>query len=315
MEIKTLESESSLHVTIRGILDTPNSIDLEKFLDSKTGLGYRKFLLDLSMLESLSSGGISFFVRIHEKSKSSPVVHFALTGLNSEVQKLFRFFGLDHKLKVFPSLDLAKEYLGNIPSRDPARVRSKTLDSTGVAISGEKTDSTRPYKDKIRFYYKGHIRPSRFPKQPDSPKNSDPVPAEEPLSSLESVEEVPKERSPFAKADPVPSNGIKTDLQASDLSSAEIFRRLETKLEELKRDFLEQRKGQTEKPEPVERKDSSPISAKAFSGSSPETIWCESCGTKLRVFRKGHYKCPSCGTEFYYKGLKSISYLEKLISK
>lgn len=184
MEIRTIESESSLVVQIRGLLDTQNASDLDKFLESRIAQGYRKFLLDCKSLESISSGGIAFLLRIQAKRKSDPGLVFVLTDLNSEVSRILRFLGLRSKLTIVSTQQEGRQYLAKIPTvrkRDVTRPLSQQIHTK---VSETASVAHHPSPERIRFYYRGnaprYTEPTRLEKESAVSRN-------EPVSRMEPV--------------------------------------------------------------------------------------------------------------------------------
>lgn len=290
MEIRTLESESSLVVKIQGSLDTSNARDLEEYLESKMGAGYRKFLLDCASLESVSSGGIALLVRLNAKMKSEPGLVFVLTQINQEIERILGFFGLDKKLTIYHNTSEAKKYLSRIPGLKKKAQPQPQTEKPIPPLASIQTATVRrsPYQDRIRFYYKGN-----------APRVA---------------EEKPKiETEPISVLEPVATPKVQSE---------DILQRLETRMEEIKTELLTSNSdledkiridldkkfanlGNTSVPEPI--KPEKPVEEKLS-----EVMNCESCGTKLRVEKFGKYKCPSCQSEFIYKGRGSFSFIEKL---
>jgi anti-anti-sigma factor len=333
MEIRTLESESSLILAIKGILDTSHSRDLENFIDTKMLKGYRKFLLDCSQLDSISSGGISFLIRLQEKMKATPGLICVLAELNSEISKILRFFGIEKKIASFRKQSEAKLYLSKIPSqpinKNPSYSRSVDPNTNGEhpvireeskirdefrSASPTATVSRSPYKDRIRFYYKGST-----PLQSSRKSFSEPVSRLEPVSKLEPV----LEEKEVVENKKEPLSPIKDSIREKPepILAEEILSKLEHKMDEIKKEVSQSREGLVElirsdidsKFSKWEQKQSPVKSSITHSNSRPEEIiLCESCGTRLKVRNTGKYKCPSCRSEFLYRGVDSISFLEKL---
>lgn len=296
MEIRTLESESSLVVNIQGALDTSNARDLEEYLESKMGAGYRKFLLDCASLESISSGGIALLVRLNAKMKSEPGLVFVLTQINQEIERILSFFGLDKKLTIYQNTTEAKNYLSKIPG---SRKRVQPHPEKPIPpLASIQTATVRrsPYQDRIRFYYKGNA-PRVVEEKPKR--------EEEPVSVLEPVS--------LPKVDSLPK-----------IQSEDILQRLETRMEEIKTELLTSNSNLEDKIRiDLDKKFANLGTAPAAQDTKIEKLEpaadnlveimnCESCGTKLRVGKFGKYQCPNCQSEFIYKGKGSFSFIEKL---
>lgn len=311
MEIRTLESESSLIISIKGLLDTSHSKDLENFIDTKLGKGYRKFLLDCSHLESVSSGGIGFLIRLHEKMKSTPGLFCVIADINPEISKILKFFGIEKKIPGFKKVAEAKNYLSKINVPSPASISSgiKKEEPRNTAIVGRS-----PYKDRIRFYYKG-ISPAE-----SSFKKQEPVSKLEPVSSLDPISIV--DSKSVVNSQPKEDANQALPQEKNDQNqNINILNQLESRIEEIKKEVRESKEGLQEfiqtdlesKFSQWEKQIETNIQSKTKQNSIKEEIFlCESCGTRLRVRNHGKYKCPGCNSEFLYKGLDFISYLEKL---
>ncbi|WCL50534.1 STAS domain-containing protein [Leptospira sp. GIMC2001] len=247
MEVRALESESSLVVNLKGVLDTSNARDLENYFNTRIAAGYQKFLLDCSALESLSSGGISFLIRLADRMKMEPGLVFVLTATNSEVTRLLRFFGLESKLTVYSNSAEAKIYLSKVPrmrNRDSnpkanyGHSNSEKTREDGLSYSSGKDlknrNASSQYPERIRFYYKGQIprysqpneerknRPSRIASSAD--KNSESI---EPVSTLEPIQE--------NSGINLGSNSAQSGLESKNfIKQEDLMDRLESKMAELK---------------------------------------------------------------------------------
>lgn len=295
MEIKALENESFLQLNIRGVLDTANALELENFIEKKISQGYRKFLLDLSQLETLSSGGIGFFIRILDKSKSTPKIYFAIINCHEEVLRLLRFFSLDKKLHIFKLLEKAKDFLKSLPS-EQLDLKNKT------EYESKKPD--RPLN--IRFYYKGQTNPANYAYKKGLVSTMEPVQKDHEKSTI---------TNPNLDTENTQQNLNSTQnlqKQTTDSIMEILDKKMESIRNELQNHISEETKKFQEKIfNAIEKK--VPYLKESKNRNNPqEIIPCEVCGVNLRVGKKGHYKCPCCKTEFYYKNLKSISVLEKL---
>ncbi|MCG9876307.1 MAG: STAS domain-containing protein [Leptospiraceae bacterium] len=336
MEVRALESESSLIVYLKGILDTSNSRDLEEYLETRISAGYQKFLLDCSHLESLSSGGISFLLRLSVKMKSNSKIVYILTQMNLEVTKLLRLFGLENRLKIYNNLEEAKSYLARLPL-----YHSQTKIKQELANPLERKTKQA---NQIQFYYKGHAKPSskiRSSTSFDSSENERTsslvksqkwkIDAPSPLSSWQKASQISSEK--ISSLEPIEEQNISSD-------SPSMLDPLEGKIQEMKSQLSKELKWEVNEginrilsaipsnirssgesseanrlhhPETTSSNKNEHPSTKSNLEDKSELVFCEACGTRLRVRDFGKYKCPACLVEFTFNENGSTSFLEKLL--
>jgi anti-sigma B factor antagonist len=302
MEVRTLESESSLILYLKGILDTSNARDLEEYFETRISSGYKKFVLDCSHLDSLSSGGISLLLRLTQKMKSNPEILVFIAEINQEVTKLLRLFGLEQRLRIFKNTEEAKDFLAKIPSPQ------------GKIPYNQNKNTEEKFKkvNKIQFYYKGNtsrivgensdmdrtsslMRSQKWSERESSSKKSSWEQVSEKISTLEPIEE----KKPLNIMDQLDEkiNHLKVELKKD----------VDDRINKILEIYPSNNKFNQIKSKNIQSTNSS------SENFSSEIIHCESCGTPLRVKQVGRYSCPNCSVEFYYTGNGSTSFLEKLL--
>lgn len=336
MEVRALESESSLIVYLKGILDTSNSRDLEEYLETRISAGYQKFLLDCSHLESLSSGGISFLLRLSVKMKSNSKIVYILTQMNTEVTKLLRLFGLEHRLKITNNLEEAKAYLARLPvHQSPTKIKQELANPLERKVK---------QANQIQFYYKGHAKPSSKITASTSLTSSENERTSSLVKSQKWKIEAPSPISSWQKASQISSEKISSLEPIEDQNGIQdapgIIDPLEGKIQEMKSQLSKEIKWEvneginrilsaipsnirsTEESSDIyklKHTETSSSNKNALSinktnlEDKSELVFCEACGTRLRVRAFGRYKCPACQVEFTFNENGSTSFLEKLL--
>lgn len=102
-----LSETQVVFVNIKGALDSEKAIDFYDFINAELIKGFRKFVVDCSGLDYISSAGISIMIRLQHKldQKKSILAYYAL---NKEITLVLNFFGLS---KEFPIADTAENAL------------------------------------------------------------------------------------------------------------------------------------------------------------------------------------------------------------
>jgi anti-anti-sigma factor len=92
-------------VYLAGNLDAQSCVDLSSLLDGFLLVGISSIILDLSVIEILSSAAqrviFDAYLRIYT------VGNMALCGINQEISQLLMMTGLSKHIAVYPSLDVA----------------------------------------------------------------------------------------------------------------------------------------------------------------------------------------------------------------
>lgn len=90
-------SFQEIFLSSEGSLDSVSCSDFYDFITAEHSKGFRRFILDFSKIEYITSAGLSVLIHLQNRFKSENSI-LILTGLNSEIQQMFHFFGLN---KVF----------------------------------------------------------------------------------------------------------------------------------------------------------------------------------------------------------------------
>ncbi|MXW41917.1 MAG: STAS domain-containing protein [Acidimicrobiia bacterium] len=108
MEFSHDRSDETLVINASGRVDGSNASD---FLDTLQGLfepGDQQIILDLGGLEYISSAGLRVLLmaaqNLDKDNKS-----FSICSLTDSVSDVFRISGFDQIIKVFPTVDAAKQ--------------------------------------------------------------------------------------------------------------------------------------------------------------------------------------------------------------
>lgn len=110
IDIKRLQEEGFDTITIVGEVDASSSIELDNAIGDAVNSGQKKFLVDCTSLEYISSAGLGVFMSYIEEFKKNDIT-LVLFGLNEKVENVFEILGLDQLLTIKSNKDEAKTHL------------------------------------------------------------------------------------------------------------------------------------------------------------------------------------------------------------
>jgi anti-anti-sigma factor len=101
---------SFMIIHVKGELDSNTSAELDDTLKQLLGEGSRRFILELSEMDYVSSVGLRVFLA-HLKKLKSDQGRMVLAGLNDEVQEIFDMAGFSSLFEITPDLEAARSVL------------------------------------------------------------------------------------------------------------------------------------------------------------------------------------------------------------
>ncbi len=97
-------------IHVKGELDSNTSGELDDTLKRLLDEGSRRFILELSEMDYVSSVGLRVFLA-HLKKLKSEQGRMVLAGLNDEVQEIFDMAGFSSLFEITTDLDAARSVL------------------------------------------------------------------------------------------------------------------------------------------------------------------------------------------------------------
>lgn len=110
VDIKRLPEGDYDLIRIIGEVDASSSIELDNAMEEAIASGNKKFLVDCSTLDYISSAGLGVFMSYIEEFKRHDI-QIAFFGLNEKVANVFEILGLDQLLAIYATKDEAKASL------------------------------------------------------------------------------------------------------------------------------------------------------------------------------------------------------------
>ncbi|UII27930.1 STAS domain-containing protein [Fulvivirga maritima] len=107
---RTQEGEYEV-IKIIGEVDASSSIELDNAINEAVSGGGKKFLVDCTSLDYISSAGLGVFMSYIEEFKKQNI-HLILFGLNKKVANVFEILGLDQLLNIEENKVEAQAKLG-----------------------------------------------------------------------------------------------------------------------------------------------------------------------------------------------------------
>lgn len=98
-------------IIIRGEVDASSSIELDNAISEAIKSGHKKFLVDCTSLDYISSAGLGVFMSYIEEFKKNDI-NLVIYGLNDKVANVFEILGLDQLLKIEGTKEEAEALLG-----------------------------------------------------------------------------------------------------------------------------------------------------------------------------------------------------------
>ncbi len=111
VDVKRIQEDNYDLLTVIGEVDASSSIELDNAIAEAINSGGKKFLIDCTHLEYISSAGLGVFMSYIEEFNSREIT-MVIYGLNDKVANVFEILGLDQLLIIKESKQEAKVSLG-----------------------------------------------------------------------------------------------------------------------------------------------------------------------------------------------------------
>lgn len=96
-------------VSSKGRLDQTLNPQLEQSLDELLDQGHHRFMIDMSEVTYINSGGLRCLVTAWRKSRDEGG-DLILFGLNSRLEEIFSLVGFDRVFQIYPTFDDAEKH-------------------------------------------------------------------------------------------------------------------------------------------------------------------------------------------------------------
>ncbi|MBA4393853.1 MAG: anti-sigma factor antagonist [Desulfobacca sp.] len=106
MEIRKRKEKNMLVISVKGRLDAVTAPEVEKDLLQTITEGEKRFVMDLSELQYISSAGLRSLLVLAKKLKPEQG-EILFTGLQGPVDEVFKISGFYSIFKIYDSLDEA----------------------------------------------------------------------------------------------------------------------------------------------------------------------------------------------------------------
>jgi anti-anti-sigma factor len=110
MEILTKKESTAQVVAVKGRVDAVTAPEFEKFLLDLVAKGEKKFVVDFSLLEYISSAGLRSVLSVAKKLKGEKGDIF-FAGLQGPVEEVFKISGFYSIFKIFDSEQAALQQI------------------------------------------------------------------------------------------------------------------------------------------------------------------------------------------------------------
>ena len=99
-------------ISLKGSLDTYTARDFDRFFQEFVQAGFHFFILDASMLQTVSSGGLASIARL-TKNIAALGGAFVFLDLPAEIKMLFSFLTLTKRIPIFTNMEEAMNFFSN----------------------------------------------------------------------------------------------------------------------------------------------------------------------------------------------------------
>jgi anti-anti-sigma factor len=281
---------------VQGSLDSSSSWDFYDYIKDQELKGFRKFILDFSALDSISSSGISVLFRlkkIFQESNSSMV----LTNMSPEVKELFQFFGFHRIFLMSPDRDSAEKLLESIYFLKEKRTETESIHVNRFGLVDEENHKTKiENPEPITRHGERISEVTEVVHFGDDSKHPE-----------EDLEEIIDEFETIPHLDEVPFGDTETEPFLDTLIEEHI--KSDTK-SEVSIPFVTKSFGNSGDGVVFDS-----VIIEALPGNeefNPLLVNCSKCGIKMKITRQGIHKCPQCSAKFNLRQSGSISTIQKL---
>ncbi len=299
-----LSETQVVFVNLKGALDSEKAIDFYDFINAELIKGFRKFVVDCSNLDYISSAGISIMIRLQHKltEKKSVLAYFAF---NKEISLVLDFFGLRKEFPIADTSDNAIKLLK--PGQDEFSeeetiysVHSESIfekENTDTSVS--KTSDLEPMKVQVSEVKVASLLDPDMAKKIKSNRltitDDFPIIEEEATSSIE-----PVPTDPILEAVTPKYSELKIKLPFITRTETNPAK---TTIMDSITDF---------ETDHTERYDVSTLSQATDTNFTVLVVNCGNCGSKIRIRKQGKQQCPRCEYKFLLRQSGSISTIERL---
>ncbi len=304
-----LSETQVVFVNLKGALDSEKAIDFYDFINAELIKGFRKFVVDCSNLDYISSAGISIMIRLQHKlsEKKSILAYFAF---NKEITLVLDFFGLK---KEFPIADTSVNAIkllnpGHDEFSEEETIYSVHSDSLPETKSGQaivskmpapSTEELEPIQVQVSETRLASLLEPEIAKKIKSNRltitEELPVIQEEATSSIE-----PVESEPILEAVTPKYSELKIKLPFITRTETNPAK---TTIMDSITDF---------DTDHTERYDVNTLSQATDTNFTVLVVNCGNCGAKIRIRKQGKQQCPRCEYKFLLRQSGSISTIERL---
>ncbi|HPL62250.1 MAG: STAS domain-containing protein [Syntrophales bacterium] len=110
MEIRSSKDDGVIVVSVQGRMDAVTAPDFDQCLEKFLQEGEKKFVIDFSGLEYISSAGLQSLLKTAKQLENTGgLLH--LSNLRGSVRDVFEISGFDSIFRIFPSKEVALEPL------------------------------------------------------------------------------------------------------------------------------------------------------------------------------------------------------------
>lgn len=106
LSLEQEERDGIFLIRVSGPLDSMTHDQFKDYLDPLAATPRARIILDCEKLSYVNSRGITLLAR-YQRSLSSNLAFFGITGLNSRIEKSIELLGMSKLLRVYPTLDEA----------------------------------------------------------------------------------------------------------------------------------------------------------------------------------------------------------------
>ena len=107
VDVKRIQEGNYDLLTVVGDVDASSSIELDNAIEEAIESGGKKFLIDCSNLDYISSAGLGVLEEFRKRD-----ITMIIYGLNEKVANVFEILGLDQLLVIKQTKEEAKAALG-----------------------------------------------------------------------------------------------------------------------------------------------------------------------------------------------------------
>jgi anti-anti-sigma factor len=306
-----LSETQVVFVNLKGALDSEKAIDFYDFINAELIKGFRKFVVDCTNLDYISSAGISIMIRLQHKltEKKSVLAYF---GFNKEISLVLDFFGLK---KEFPIADTSENAIKLLKPGQDEFTEEEMIYSVHSESIFEKEDTNHKIQTPV-------TSKEELQKEPMNVQVSEVNVAS--LLDPEMAKKIKSNRLTITEEMPILEEPEATSTVEA-ITTEPILDAVTPKYSELKikLPFITRTETNPAKTtimdsitdfetDHTERYDVNTLSQASDTSFTVLVVNCGNCGSKIRIRKQGKQQCPRCGYKFLLRQSGSISTIERL---